>query len=46
MLNGEARGRRPSHAERHSRFGYPAALILMVLLILTLYVLFRRRQWL
>ena len=32
--------------ELHWRFGYPAALILMVLLSIALYVLFRRRQWL
>ncbi len=32
--------------ELHWRFGYPAALILMVLLSVSLYVLFRRRQWL
>ena len=32
--------------ELHWRFGYPAAVILMVLLSVALYVLFRRRQWL
>jgi Mg2+ and Co2+ transporter CorA len=32
--------------ELHSRFGYPGALVLMVLLSIALYVLFRRRQWL
>ena len=32
--------------ELHWRFGYPAAVILMVLLSVSLYVLFRRRQWL
>jgi magnesium transporter len=32
--------------ELHWRFGYPAAMILMVLLSVALYALFRRRQWL
>ena len=32
--------------ELHWRFGYPAAVILMMLLSVALYVLFRRRQWL
>jgi magnesium transporter len=32
--------------ELHWRFGYPAAVSLMVLLSVALYVLFRRRQWL
>jgi magnesium transporter len=32
--------------ELHSRFGYPAALVLMVLLSVALYVMFKRRQWL
>jgi magnesium transporter len=32
--------------ELHWRFGYPTAMILMVLLSVALYVLFRRRQWL
>jgi magnesium transporter len=32
--------------ELHWRFGYPAALIVMMLLSVALYVLFRRRQWL
>jgi magnesium transporter len=32
--------------ELHWRFGYPTAMILMVLLSIALYALFRRRQWL
>jgi magnesium transporter len=32
--------------ELHWRFGYPAAVILMMLLSVALYVLFRRRRWL
>jgi magnesium transporter len=32
--------------ELHWRFGYPAALILMMLLSVALYTVFRRRQWL
>ena len=32
--------------ELHWRFGYPAAVILMLLLSVALYVLFRRRRWL
>jgi magnesium transporter len=32
--------------ELHWRFGYPAAVILMMLLSAALYVLFRRRRWL
>jgi Mg2+ and Co2+ transporter CorA len=32
--------------ELHWRFGYPAAVILMVLMSVALYIMFRRRQWL
>ena len=32
--------------ELHWRFGYPASILLMVLLSAALYVLFKRRQWL